>query len=296
VQDTVPWYRFSSNNEFGAYGTLNEAVGDADPVKSTGLGFRNIQRVIGYISGAATQPGEDNSDLAEAYNRTVGQWATEANHVATMIGGGTVQYKSGSQSGPVYVALPKARQQEAVRFLDENVFRTPTYLIRPELASRIEAGGMINRINSAQTRVLTTVLDDGRLNRLLEGEAIASTKSPAYTLSELLDDLRRGIWSEVWDVRRPIDAYRRELQMDFLTQIERKLNPQPEPPQLTAQRIQFGVPRVLASDDAKSELRGTLVTLRSDLRAANGRSGDRATQLHIAGAIRRIDEILDPKK
>jgi hypothetical protein len=295
VQDTVPWYRFSSNNEFGAYGTLNEAVGDADPVKSTGLGFRNIQRVIGYISGAATRPGEDNSDLAEAYNRTVGQWATEANHVATMIGGGTVQYKSGSQSGPVYVALPKARQQEAVRFLDENVFRTPTYLIRPELASRIEAGGMINRINGAQTRVLTTVLDDGRLNRLLEGEAIASTKSSAYTLSELLDDLRRGIWSEVY-AGRPIDAYRRELQMDFLTQVERKLNPQPEPPQLTAQRIQFGVPRVLASDDAKSELRGTLVTLRSDLRAANGRSGDRATQLHIAGAIRRIDEILDPKK
>jgi hypothetical protein len=38
------------------------------------------------------------------------------------------------------------------------------------------------------------------------------------------------------------------------------------------------------------------VTLRSDLRAATGRSADRATQLHIAGAIKRIDDILDPKK
>ena len=36
MQDTIPWYRFSANNEFGGYGTLNEAVGDADPVKSTG--------------------------------------------------------------------------------------------------------------------------------------------------------------------------------------------------------------------------------------------------------------------
>jgi Met-zincin/Domain of unknown function (DUF5117)/Domain of unknown function (DUF5118) len=295
MQDTIPWYRFSANNEFGGYGTLSEAVGDADPVKSTALGFKNIQRVMGYIPHAATRPGEDNSDLAEIYNRTVGQWATEANHVATMVGAGTVQYKSGSQSGPVYVALPKARQQEAVRFLNENVFRTPTYLIRPELASRIEAGGMINRINGAQSRVLNTMLDDARLNRLLEGEAVASNKASVYTLSELLDDTRRGIWSEIY-AGRPVDAFRRELQMDYLSLIGSKLNVQPENPLVTAQRAQFGVPRVFASDDAKSELRGTLVTLRSDLRAAGGRSGDRATQLHVAGAIRRIDEILDPKR
>ena len=98
IQDTVPWYRFSANNEFGAFGTQSEAVGDADPVKSTGLGFKNIERTMGYIMGAAVRPGEDNADLREIYDRTVGQWATEASHVATMVGGGTVQYKSGSQS------------------------------------------------------------------------------------------------------------------------------------------------------------------------------------------------------
>ncbi|HEY2026788.1 MAG TPA: zinc-dependent metalloprotease [Gemmatimonadaceae bacterium] len=295
MQDTIPWYRFAENNEFGAFGTLSEAVGDADPVKSTALGFKNIQRVVGYINGAATAQGEDNSDLAEIYNRTVGQWATEANHVATIIGGGTVQYKAGGQSGPVYVALSRARQQDAVRFLNENVFRTPTYLIRPELASRIEAGGMINRINGAQTRVLANVLDDGRMNRLLESEAVATNKSEVYTLSSLLDDLRRGIWSEIY-TGRPIDAFRRELQMDYLTQLGNKLNPPAENPIIAQQRAAFGIPRPQPlSDDAKSEVRGTLVTLRNDLRAAAGRSSDRATQLHIQGAIRRIDEILDPR-
>ena len=293
VQDTVPWFRFSANNEFGAYGTQSEAVGDADPVKSTALGFRNIERVIGYVSAATTRQGEDNADLKEIYNRVIGQWGTEANHVATVIGGGTVQYKAGGQSGPVYASLSRARQQEAVRFLNDKVFATPTYLIRPEIANRIEAGGMINRINGAQTRVLATMIDDGRLNRLLEGEAMAANRGDVYSLTNLLDDTRRGIWSEVY-AGRSIDAYRRELQMDYLTQIERKLYPVAEPPQLTAQRIQFNFPRVLASDDAKSQLRGTLVMLRSDLRGARG--GDRASQLHIAGAIRRIDEILDPKK
>jgi hypothetical protein len=295
MQDTIPWYRFSANNEFGGYGTLNEAVGDADPVKSTGLGFKNIARVMNYIPGAAIRAGEDNSDLEEIYNRTVGQWATEANHVATMVGGGTVQYKSGSQSGPVYVALPKARQQEAVRFITTNVFHAPEYLIKPEIAARIEAGGMIDRIVNAQMRVMNTMLDDGRLNRLIEGEALASNKANAYTLTNMLDDMRRGVWSEIY-AGQPIDAFRRELQMDYLTLIDRKLHPPEESAAITAQRRQFGIPRVVSSDDAKSQLRGTLVTLNSDLRAAQGRTSDRATQLHIAGAIKRIDEILNPKK
>ena len=294
MQDTVPWFRFSANNDFGAFGTQSEAVGDADPVKSTALGFKNIERTMGYIMGATVKPGEDNSDLREIYDRTVGQWATEANHVATMVGGGTVQYKSGSQSGPVYVSVTKARQAEAVKFLNDMVFRTPTYLIRPEIASRIEAGGMIARINNAQARVLTNLFNDGRLNRLLEGEAIATNKTNVYTLAGLLDDLRRGIWSEVYG-GASMDAFRRELQSDFLTQINSKLNPPPLNPALVAQAAQFGVIIPTLSDDARSQLRGTLVALRNDLRTAAGR-GDRSTQLHVQGAIKRIDDILDPQR
>ncbi len=294
IQDTVPWFRFSANNDFGAFGTQSEAVGDADPVKSTALGFKNIERTMGYIWNAAVKPGEDNSDLREIYDRTVGQWATEANHVATMVGGGTVQYKSGSQAGPVYVSMSKARQAEAVRFLNTKVFQTPTYLIRPEFASRIESGGMINRINGAQARVLTNVFNDGRLNRLLEGEAIATTKANVYTLSNLLDDVRRGIWSEIY-TGGSADAYRRELQSDYLTQIDRKLNPPAVNPLLAQQAAQFGIQLVTLSDDAKSQLRGTLVQLRNDLRGRTG-SGDRAMQLHVAGAVKRIDDILDPKR
>jgi hypothetical protein len=291
MQDSVPWYRFSANNEFGGYGTQSEAVGDADPVKSTTLGFKNLERVMGYVMGATVHPGEDNSDLREIYDRVVGQWATEAGHVTTMVGGGGVQYKSGSQTGAVYTPISKARQVEAVKFLNDQVFRTPTYLIKPEISARIEASGMINRINNAQARTLTALLNDGRMNRLLEGEALATNKSSVYTLSALLDDLRRGLWSEVY-AGQSIDAFRRELQSDYLTQVERKLAP--PAPVVPGAGGRGGVVIPL-SDDAKSQLRGSLVTLRSDLRKAAGK-GDRSTQLHVAGAIKRIDDILDPKK
>mgnify|MGYP006201126105 CR=1 FL=1 len=70
--------------------TSGEAVGDADPVKSTELGFRNIRRVMDFVQRAATRPMTDNSDLQELYNRTVSQWATEANHVATLVGADSI--------------------------------------------------------------------------------------------------------------------------------------------------------------------------------------------------------------
>jgi uncharacterized protein DUF4953/uncharacterized protein DUF5117/uncharacterized protein DUF5118 len=293
TQDTIPWFRFSANNEFGSTGTQTEAVGDADPVKSTRLGFRNLERVIGYIPAAATRAGEDNSDLRELYDRTVGQWGTEANHVATLVAGGTVQYKSGSQSGPVYTPISRARQAEAVRFINENVFRTPRYLIRPEIASRIEAGGMITRINGAQMRVMNTLLDDSRMNRLLEQEALAQNKGDVYTLTSMLDDVRRGVWEELASARPVIDAYRRELQMDYLSLLERKLNP-PAATATPVQAFQFGPPPRPLSDDAKSQLRGELVTLRADVQRVIPRTGDRATQLHLQGTVHRIGEILDP--
>jgi hypothetical protein len=297
MQDTIPWYRFSESNEFGGYGTLNEAVGDADPVKSTGMGFKNIQRVIGYVSGAATRPGEDNADLRELYDRTVSQWATEANHVATIVAGGTVQYKSGSQEGAVYTPLSRARQAEAVRFLSDNVFRTPTYLIRPEIASRIESGGMLTRIGGAQRRVLTSLFDDGRMNRLLEQEALAKSKSEVYPLASMLDDVRRGVWSELATSRPTIDAYRRALQMAYLAQVDAKINPPDESTPATPIPVaRFGARRASPlSDDARSELRGELVTLRAEIRSAIPKAGDRATQLHLQGAEHRIGEILDPK-
>jgi hypothetical protein len=294
VQDTIPWLRFSENNE-GGYGTLNEAVGDADPVKSTGLGFKNIRRVVTYLSATGTRPGEDNDDLRELYDRTVGQWATEAGHVATLVGGETVQYKSGSQPGAVYTPLSRARQQEAMRFLNENVFQTPSYLILPAIARRVEAGGMITRITNAQGRILTSLLNDGRMNRLIENEALAGSRGDAYSLASMLGDLRRGVWTELGQSGVTIDPYRRTLQNAFLSQANGKLNP---PTVVVAAGPQFPgfTPPAPLLEDARSQLRGELVSLRGEIRRAVPRASDRETRAHLEAADHEIGDILDPKK
>ena len=53
-------------------------------------------------------------------------------------------------------------------------------------------------------RVINSVLQDARLNRLLEGEAVARNKNDAYSLVDMIDDMQPGLWSELYTRARSI--------------------------------------------------------------------------------------------
>ncbi len=293
-QDTVPWLRFSVNNAFGQFGTQSEAVADANPRWATGLGFRNIARVMGYIMEAGTRPMEDNSLVENLYDRTVQQWATEAAHPANVVGAGPVWYKSGSQPGPEYTVNSRKMQEGAVKFLNDSVFQTPRYLIRPDIAARFEPTGMVDRIANAQDRVLNVLLNDQRMDRMLELES--THPAQAYPLPNFLDDVRNGIWSELREAHPKIDIYRRTLQNNYLSLINRKLNPSAAPA-TTGGRGGFGRGNVQPlSAEAKDMLRGELVSLQAAIHTAIPKTTDRETRWHLQGADHEISEILNPNK
>jgi hypothetical protein len=183
-----------------------------------------------------------------------------------------------------------------MRFLNDSVFTTPTYLIHPEIAARIEPGSMLTRIGNAQNRVLAQVLVDQRLNFLLEGAATAKNTADVYTLAEMLDDLQRGVWSELNAPTPKIDPYRRTLQNNYLNQMNAKLNPSAAQLAQIQQLAALGITITPLAEDARSEIRGEVVALRERVRAAQGKAADRETRLHLAGVDHRIGEILDPKR
>jgi hypothetical protein len=137
------------------------------------------------------------------------------------------------------------------------------------------------------------VLNDQRLNDLLDGEATAKTSADVYTLGEMLDDLQHGVWSEAYSGAK-IDPYRRLLQNNYLNLMNVKLNGTVPAAQL-AQAAAFGIRINLLSEDAKSEIRSELVSLREQVRAAAGKAGDRETRMHLQGVDHRIGDILEPK-
>ncbi|HEX9164657.1 MAG TPA: zinc-dependent metalloprotease [Gemmatimonadales bacterium] len=297
-QDQVPWYRFdvrdAGNGDPGAH---SEAVGDADPVKATGWGIKSIKQIVPLLVPSTVKSGDDYDDLRMMYDRLVGQWATELRHVAWLVGGVEAQEKYGGQEGPRFVPVSKARQKEAVKFLNDNAFATPTYLLDENVLRKIEVEGAIRRVVSAQNGILGTLVNDRRLERLIEQEAMAKNKADAYTLSEMASDVRRGIWSELSAGSVTINAYRRELQRAFLAGAGTKINPAPAaaPTGVPAQfAAQFGPAR--ATSDIRAVFRAELQALDRDIAGAQGRAGDAVTRAHLADARNQIDKILNPDK
>ena len=298
-QDTTPWYRYGLPDDFGAipYTSYSEAVGDQDAVKSTAMGLRNLKRLIPMLIPATTQATEDVSYTREGYSRIVGQFTTELRHVAAIPGSSTGQEKYGSQPGPRFTPIPRARQRAAVQFLQENLFTTPTWLLNPAILRRLEPDGSLARINSAQRGILSSLMADERMARLVEYEALPGA-TDTYALGEYLGDLRSGIWSELRASSVRIDAYRRGLQRSYVELVAAKLAaPAPTTPRISssAQTGQSLTAPSRGSTDVKAMLRMELRTLDRDLAAAQGKATDAMTRAHLAEARWQIEQVLDPK-
>jgi hypothetical protein len=276
-QDTKPWLRFSTADSRGSDpGENTEAVGDADAVIATGLGIKNLKRVAEMLLPATSHPGEPYDDLEELYGRMLGQWATELNHVTTIVGGFNSQQKHAGQDGVRFTMVPRDRQAAAVRFLNDNAFATPTWALKPEILRRIEPAGALARVNAAQERILNSLLSNTRFDRLVEQEAIDG--AAAYRPADFLSDVRKGIWSEVEGGPVRIDAYRRNLQNSYIDLLSLKLNGRPA-----------------VTDDYRALIRAELRDLNSAIGAAMPRTLDRQTRAHLADARDQIAKALDPK-
>lgn len=291
-QDATPWYRFSTAHAAGSDpGDLTEAVGDADAVKSTALGLKNLERVSSYLIPATTTANGENYDLlAEAYGRVLGQWSLEMGHVAAIVGGVESRQKHVGQDGVLFTPVTKARQAEAVKFLSDNAFNAPKWMIDPQILRRIEAVGELSRIRSAQVNVMTNMLSSARFARLVEQEAMDSGN--AYTPTLLLGDVRKGVWRELDGGAVKIDAYRRNLQRAYLDLANTKINSSSAAP--------TGLPAAFAgmfatSGDEGPMYRAELKSLSTTLASASGKATDGPTRAHIDAARDHIARILDPK-
>ena len=278
-QDETPWYRFSTPGAQNADpGQLTEAVGDADAVQSTALGLKNLERAAAMLLAAtatAEATGDPYDDLDGLYGRLVGQWALEMNHVAAVIGGVHSQQKHVGQAGVRFTTIPRETQAEALAFLNDHAFTTPAFLVDPEILRRIEPAGALERIRASQARVLRSLLGAGRLQRLVEQEAMDG--GAAYAPTDFLADLRAGLWAELDAPAVRIDAWRRNVQRVYLDLIDERLNG-----------------RLAAGGDARPFLRGELRALDRTAGAAAARAADRATRLHLEDVRDTIARTLDP--
>ena len=296
MQDSLPWLRFAGDGGAGGAdpGEQSEAIGDADAVKATALGFKNIARIMKLVEPAATtDKTADFSLLRATYTGVIGQWATEANHVTRIVGGMNKQEKNVGQKGEVWTPVSRQRQADAMKFLNEQVFSTPAYLINPSILRKLESDGNINRVSNAQARALGSLMSNVKLQRMVEYEAMAGKTSDVYSISDMLVDLRKGLWAEMY-AGKPIDAYRRHLQNTYTEAMAAKINPPALPAGALAAAF-GGAAGAVGTDDFRPIVKDEMRVLDRDIAAAIGRATDRMTRAHLQDTRDQIKQMLDPK-
>ena len=268
-----PMYRFGQSTGYDPT-AQTEALSD-DNVRASTYGMMNLQRVVPNLIEWTSRPGLGYDDLDEIYGELIGQWSRYVGHVITNIGG--VQYLrvASDQDGRVYRPVSKEYQQQAMAFMNENAFSTPYWLLDEDILRNIEHAGAIERVQTLQGRHLLSVMNPARMNRVIEDEAFRGNE--AYTLAEMLEDVRTGIWSEL-DSGSSIDPYRRNLQRTYIQGIHNLMESESSSINLS---------------DIKPMLRDELRLLGESVESSIGSAPDRITRVHLQDVQSRIENILD---
>ena len=275
TQTADPVYRFSSPT--GADPTaLTEAIGD-DAMRASDLGIANLKRIVDNLKVWTYQAGEDFSDLEELYTNVIGQWNRYSGHVLTNIGGVVLTRKHQGQEGVQYERVPEEKQKRAMNYLNNQVFATPTWMLRSDILDQFQDSGAPDIVRQRQVGTLNQVLNTDRMKRLIEQEAFYA--SEAYSLGEMLSDLLNGVWSELAS-GDDTDVYRRNLQRAYLGRMDELMRDED----------------ALQTDIApyvRAQLNSLLERLLQEHEERNGASLN-ATTLHYGDSIARIQAILEP--
>lgn len=275
-----PIYRYGRQSSRFDPQSQTEGLGD-DPVKASTYGVKNLKYVAKNLSSWTSDKTNNYDDLDELYGELLGVYSRYTGHVVTNIGGVFENLKTPKQNGPVYTALSKAKQKESMKWLQDNVFSTQSWLVDNAILQNIDYAGYPENLRKVQARHLNSVLSADRIGRLLDAETTSKTY---YSALEMLSDLRKGIWREAY-IGKSADIYRRNLQRTYVERMQTLLTAK------NGRGSSFDV----ATSDVSALVRGELKTLRSKLKLAKNGNINTLTRYHYEDIIAKIDQALDPK-
>ena len=268
--------------------TQSEDLGD-NAMKASEYGIKNLKRIVANLPEWTKEEGNKYENLSQMYRQVVGQYIRYIGHVSRNIGGYYETPKSVEQDGVVFEVTPKAMQKEAVAFLNTQLFNTPTWMLDNKILDKINSPAG-DQLGSLQDNTLASILSASRLTRM----ATSSNRfANAYSVDELLTDLKKGIWSEL-PARKKIDGYRRNLQKSYVERMISLLGGGG-----ASLTISMGGAISSGPDpkktDVTSVVRAQLSSLRAEALAAAAGSTDNMSKYHLQDVAERIKRALDPK-
>nr|WP_299344616.1 zinc-dependent metalloprotease [Allomuricauda sp.] len=287
-----PMYRFGHQQVGDVHdpSSQTEDVGD-NAIKASMYGIENLKRIVPNLMEWTTEEGKNYDNLEILYGQVINQYRRYMGHVSNNIGGVYENYKTADQDGAVYSHVDKEHQKNCMKFMQEQLFETPEWLIDQDIFNKIQYSGSVERVRNVQERYLNNILHLGKMARIIENETLNGRD--AYGLLEMMTDLRRGVWSET-RTGKAIDTYRRNLQKAYVDRMAYLMTAenQKKLPDFGGYRKSTVVNT--SQSDIRSVARAELKNLKRDIQTGLSRISDRMSRYHLQDVLERIDEILDP--
>ncbi|MRX40939.1 DUF5117 domain-containing protein [Flavobacterium sp. LC2016-23] len=279
-----PLYKFGKQSSAFDPTSQTEDIGN-NSMKASTYGMKNLEYVASHLNEWTSSVTNNYEDLDELYKEMLEVWSRYVGHVVTNVGGVYENTKKPNQAGSVYEVVPKARQIEAMNWLQANAFASPTWIVNVNTLKNTDFAGYSEKFRSLQVRHLNSLLSIGRIGRLMDNEILGAD---AYKALDLLKDTRKGIWKEA-AAPANVTIYRRNLQRGYIDRMGALMTEEIKPTDRSVTYYNVG------QSDVRALVRGELNALRSTLLAAKARPVNTETKYHYEDCIKRIDLILNPK-
>ena len=237
-------------------------------------------------------------ELTSAYMSLFGQYAQAISPLVKYVGG---QYINRDHVGDPnarapFVAVPRAKQREALTFLMDRVFAERAFALPQSVLSQFGSNRWLHwgtnttwngrvdypyheQVVGFQAAVLNQLLNPFRLAAIRDGETKFGVAN-VVTIPEVMDELTRATWSEVWAApARNVTTTRRDLQRAYID----------------AMSTIIVTPGDRTPADARAVARSRLSELnrRIGARLAAPAAFDAYTQAHLQEVRARIQKALD---
>ncbi len=219
-QEDNPMLRFGSGREGGLEGmgdphARTEDLGD-DPIKATNYGLKNIEYITNYLVEACVENEDDYKLLKHMYEVLLSQMYQELEHVAALAGGIEINNWAYGQSSELYKPTPIDKEKEAIDYLLKHGFKTQDFLTKNDIITRIGMHGISEKISKYQKQLLYSMLNKNTANRMMDLEASGFN---SYALTDMVNNLRKGIFVEFNSKRPQINIFRRNLHKAFVKRL-----------------------------------------------------------------------------
>lgn len=249
-----------------------EDLGD-NSVKASEYGVKNLKRVVVAIPEWNKEEADMYANVKRMYEAVVSQYNRYMGHVMTNIGGRYITERSIEMPGPKYQAVPKQRQKEALKYINDYLFVKPSWLVEvPYISNLTDTPDkylytIVNNVVSA-----SGVLAPAKLDRMA---AFAQQDKANYKPEEYLNDLYNYVFAELNNGKN-VDSYRRYIQRKYVAAALDVVN---------SKANQFS--------DSRTLVLAELVKIQTKAKARVG-VGDAVTKAHWQEIVKTIEKGLDP--